>query len=179
MSKRSQQPTQKQHAHFLCVCMCVCACVCVLWHVEFLNEQECVHKRLSSTLHLGTQHDVFVQMISLARRQPNYLSSSVSSEPKRTSTLTHTHRSVHIPQGRPSATLLPHCVMEAITLPLSAGSVELGKSHLAPRCRSCLHILMHWSLGLVVFHNSQKPKSVVDSTCFVLTHLLGDFVLIL
>lgn len=39
-------------------------------------------QRLSATLHLGTLHDVFVQMISLACRQPNYLSSSVSSGPK-------------------------------------------------------------------------------------------------
>lgn len=106
--------------------------MCMLWHVEFLNEQECVHKRLSSPLHLGTLHDVFVQMISLACRQPNYLSSSVSSEPKRTLTLTHIHRRIHIPQGCQSATLLHHCVMEAITLLLSAYDVELGKTRLAP-----------------------------------------------
>lgn len=112
--------------------------MCMLWHVEFLNEQECVHKRLSSPLDLGNLHDVFVQMISLACRQPNYLSSSVSSEPKRTSTLAYTHRSIHIPQDCLSATLLPHCVMEAITLLLSAGNVEHGKTCLAPRYRSCL-----------------------------------------
>lgn len=85
-----------------------CLSVCMLWHVEFLNEQECVHKRLRSPLHLGTQHDVFVQMISPACRQPNYLSSSVGSEPKRTSTLTHTHspyahrRAVGVPLSSPS-----------------------------------------------------------------------------
>lgn len=130
--KKSLQPTQNSR-HTSCLSMCM------LWHVEFLNEQECVHKRLSSPLHLGTLHDVFVQMISLARRQPNYLSSSVSSEPKRTSTLTHTHRRIHIPQGRQSATLLHHCVMEAITLLFGAGNVELGKTRLAPTYRSCLH----------------------------------------
>lgn len=92
----------------------------MLWHVEFLNEQECVHKRLSSPLHLRTLHDVFVQMISLAHRQPNYLSSSVSSKAKRTSVHSRTHRPVHIPQGCLSETLLRHCVMEAIRLVLSA-----------------------------------------------------------
>lgn len=86
--KKSPQFTQNSR-HTSCLSMCT------LWHVEFLNEQECVHKRLSSPLHLGTLHDVFVQMISLARRQPNYLSSSVSSEPKRTSTLAHTHSCTH------------------------------------------------------------------------------------
>lgn len=128
--------------------------MCMLWHVEFLNEQECVHKRLSSPLHLGTLHDVFVQMISLACRQPNYLSSSVSSEPKRTSTLTHTHRSIHIPQCRLSATLLPHCVMEAITLLLN---VELGKTGLAHTVGVGVvftAIPTHCaSFGLLVFHN--------------------------
>ena len=133
----------------------------MLWHVEFLNEQECVHKRLSSPLHLGTLHDVFVQMISLARRQPNYLSSSVSSEPKRTSTLAHTHRPIHIPQGRLSATLLPHCVMEAITLPLSAGSVELGESHLAPKRRSCLHHCSHALLTWAFCFSNKKKKCLV------------------
>ncbi len=116
--KKSLQPTQNSR-HTSCLCMCT------LWHVEFLNEQECVHKRLSSPLHLGTLHDVFVQMISRARRQPNYLSSSVSSEPKHTSTLAHTHQPVHIPQGCLSATMLHRCVMEAITLLLSASNVEL------------------------------------------------------
>lgn len=130
--KKSLQPTQNS-THTSCLSMCT------LWHVEFLNEQECVHKRLSSPLHLGTLHDVFVQMISLAHRQPNYLSSSVSSEPKLTSALTHTHRPIHIPQGCLSATLLPQCVMEAITLLLRAASVELWKTHFAPRYRSCLH----------------------------------------
>lgn len=55
------------------------------------------------TLHLGTLHDVFVQMISLACRQPNYLSPSVSSRSKITSprlfvrrrTHTHTHTRAH------------------------------------------------------------------------------------
>lgn len=46
-------------------------------------------QRLSSTLDLGTLHDVFVQMISLACRQPNYLSSSVGSRPKSTSPCSH------------------------------------------------------------------------------------------
>lgn len=130
--KKSLQPTQNSR-HTSCLSMCM------LWHVEFLNEQECVHKRLSSPLHLGTLHDVFVQMISLACRQPNYLSSSVSSEPKGTSTLAHTHRPVHIPRGCLSATRLHHSVMEAITLLLSAGNVELGQAHLAPRYMSCPH----------------------------------------
>lgn len=61
-------------------------------------------QRLSSTLHLGTLHDVFVQMISRACRQPNYLSSSVSSRPKITSprlyvrrhTFSHTHTRSHV-----------------------------------------------------------------------------------
>lgn len=62
-------------------------------------------QRLSSTLHLGTLHDVFVQMISLACRQPNYLSSSVSSRSKitsprlcvrgRTHSLARTHTRAH------------------------------------------------------------------------------------
>lgn len=130
--------------------------MCTLWHVEFLNEQECVHKRLSYPLHLGTLHDVFVQMISLARRQPNYLSSSVSSEPKRTSTLAHTHRPVHIPQGRLSATPLHHCVMEAITLLLSAGNVALGRTDLSSGCcvvstvTLTLYVLI-WALGFSQF----------------------------
>lgn len=99
--KKSLQPTQSST-------YTSCLSVCMLWHVEFLNEQECVHKRLCSPLHLGTQHDVFVQMISPACRQPNYLSSSVGSEPKRTSTLTHTHspyahrRAVWVPLSSPS-----------------------------------------------------------------------------
>lgn len=123
------------------------------WHVEFLNEQECVHKRSSSPLHLGTLHDVFVQMISLACRQPNYLSSTVSSEPKRTSTLAHTQRPVHIPQGEASEchspSLLPLCVMEAITLLLSTGTVELWKT--------CSYIklsivLMHRGVLVCCFH---------------------------
>lgn len=82
--KTSLQPTQNSRRTS-------CLSVRLLWHVEFLNEQECVHKRLSSPLHLGKLHDVFVQMISLACRQPNYLSSSVSSKPKPTSTHSHTH----------------------------------------------------------------------------------------
>lgn len=121
----------------------------MLWHVEFLNEQECVHKRLSSPLHLGTLHDVFVQMISLARRQPNYLSSSVSSEPKRTSKHTHT-QAVHIPQGCLSATPLHHCVMEAITPLLRAGDVELGRTDLAPRCSSRLFLVFPHFLKMCV-----------------------------
>lgn len=121
---KSLQPTQiSRHAS--------CLWMCMLWHVEFLNEQECVHKRLCSPLHLGTLHDVFIQMISLACRQPNYLSSSVSSEPKRTSTLAHTHGPKHIPQGSLSATPLQHCVMEAITLLLGAANVWFGLTCLA------------------------------------------------
>lgn len=71
-------------------------------------------QRLSSTLDLGTLHDVFVQMISLACRQPNYLSSSVGSRPKSTSPRSHARTRTHTgpidtPQGRLSATLLQQC----------------------------------------------------------------------
>lgn len=66
-------------------------------------------QKVELSLHLGAVHDVFVQMISPACRQPNYLSSRVGSKPKLTWTLAFTHRPVHIPQGCLSATLLP-CV---------------------------------------------------------------------
>lgn len=156
--------------------------MCMLWHVEFLNEQECVHKRLSSLLHLGTLH-VFVQMISLACRQPNYLSSSVSSEPKRTST----HRSIHIPQGCLSATLLPHCVMEAITLLPSTGNVEHGKTRPAPGYTVKViftiiptHWLLIWTLffvtisknPMVSFHMlTQQVKLLLRSLAFSNQHI--------
>lgn len=151
--------------------------MCVLWHVEFLNEQECVHKSLSSPLHLGTLHDVFVQMISLARRQPNYLSSSVSGEPKRTSTLIHTRRPVHIPQGCLSATLLPHCVMEAITLPLSVlAMLSLGRLILFLVCGSCLEHhpkMLDDHLDVTAFHglvrSKKKKKSRPAFMCFMLS----------
>lgn len=116
--KKSLQPTQ-QPSHFLSVCAYALACGVSEW------AGMCTQK-VELSLHLGTLHDVFVQMISPACRQPNYLSPSVSSEPKRTLTHTHTHRPIHIPQGCLSATLLPHCVMEAITLLLTAVS-SLGR----------------------------------------------------
>lgn len=126
-----------------------------------LNEQECVHKRLSSPLHLGTLHGVFVQMISLARRQPNYLSSSVSGKPKRTSTYSRTHTPVHIPQGCLSATLLHYCVMEAITLLLIAGSVELGWAHFAPRCSGRLRHHSNTICAFVCFLQFLKMCTVL------------------
>lgn len=119
-----------------------CLSMCMLWHVEFLNEQECVHKRLSSPLHLGNLHDVFVQMISLACRQPNYLSSSDSSEPKRTSTRAHIHR-VYTHTTGLSECCPPPCVMEAITLLLSVGDVGYGKTRPAPRRSSFESSLFH------------------------------------
>lgn len=69
--------------------------MCVRWYVQLLNEQECAHKRLGSLLHLGNLHDVFVHMISPACRQPNYLSSTVGSEPRHTPTLAYTHGPAH------------------------------------------------------------------------------------
>lgn len=62
-------------AGILPVCLCVCS---GMW--SFWMSRNVYTKGWASPLHLGTLHDVFVQMISLACRQPNYLSSSVSSE---------------------------------------------------------------------------------------------------
>lgn len=143
-------------------------------------------QRLSSTLHLGTLHDVFVQMISLACRQPNYLSSSVSSRPKITSPRlyvrrdTHTHTlsltrtHTHARGARRRASGPPVChsapavswkrllCRSALTF---RGLMELRGGSCLPWCSGSSFVLLTWFLFILSFTVSINTQRVDCFSC--------------